>query len=168
MNNLINLESLISLSTNLTANKSLESILHLTVLTLQGKLGFIRAAGFINRNSIISAINPNFEELANITIPNNYVLTAIDDNFIEKELLISKGFNYCLSMKDSDKKYGYILLGGKFSGLDLSEDENRYANLVSQICTAALKNEFSRQALTDQKNQVLEFTYSMCCLNVVL
>jgi sigma-B regulation protein RsbU (phosphoserine phosphatase) len=156
---LINLQSIIDLSTKLNEYDSDEKILNSTVLTLMGKIKFSKSFVLFpsdDKYKLIKHRSGNINHIKKFSIDS---IIKINNDISEE--LESEGIEICIPLF-IDNLLKYVLCFGKrLSDVELTEEEYRYMNLVSGICTGALKNAsnfdklIKKQKETDKKNQLL-------------
>lgn len=158
MKNLIKLESLIDLSAELNKCNSATDIVHLTKLSLIGKLRFMRSGTVYNNtlfpkaeNDIMSLTQSVFD-----VIKTEDCLLELTQNKEQFNELISLGYDFALPISNEKTVLSIILLGGRIGKTEISADELKYAKLVSMICASALINLQNKFDLLNEKNKALK------------
>lgn len=164
--NIINLESLLSLNTQLNKSDDINFILNSSTLSLMGKLKYLRSIVIIfdgdkqkilHKKGRISDIHLDKMDFDELTILNNE----------KHKILKDSGLDVCLPIKYNNITFAVIGFGGKFSGNNLSQEELKYSSLVAQITANALQN--AQQYITlkkvlnkaEMRNQLLTTLFEM-------
>lgn len=155
---IINLESLLDLSGKLNESDDELFILNSSVLSLMGKLKFVRTCVLINNNGNLEPIickgkKPEFGEL---TLKNE------ETDLHSFEILIKlAGFKHIFPVRYDKELMAIICLGNRLIPEELNYEELRYAELLSQITANAIQNSHSHKKVllekikTERRNQLL-------------
>lgn len=154
-NNIINLESLIELSARLNDTHDEKFILSSSLLSLMGKLRFLRACVLVPvaGNKLKIYLTKGKNTLENCDQLNIDSMKKLDPTKKNENVLFKAGFTYCNPIHYRSKLMAYICLGSRAVKGDLSLEERRYADLVSTITANALQSSIDYQSLADAKNK---------------
>lgn len=155
MNTLINFESLIQLSAELNKTEEPADIYRLVLLSLMGKLRFIRGAAFEKTEDgefKIKANKSNFRTELPAISPGE-TARLLNRDCPEENILIRAGFYYVLPVPGREGVTGLFLLGGRFGSREIEDKEVSYTKLIAAICSSALANSEAKQTLIDKKKE---------------
>ena len=153
----INLESLLELSAHLNETSDDLSILNISQLSLMGKLRFIRSCVLLPQektNTFPVHLAKGKLEINEIPCFNILHFRKLDSaNKAENELILN-GFDYCLPIYFRKNLSAIICFGKRITETELTEEEIRYAEIVSAIAANALQNAKNLNSLITEKNNV--------------
>lgn len=150
---IINLESLIGLSASLNETFDTEIILNSALLSLMGKLKIFRAAVFLKTNDESFRLILKKGRIIFPNEGNSYDYKCVPGDKCT-EFLKKAGLKYIFNVAYQNKTIAFISLGDKIDSQILTEEEDRYANLVATITANALQNAFNKKSLVEEKNKV--------------
>lgn len=169
---IINLDSLLDLSARLNETDDETFILNSALLSLMGKLRILRSCVITNNSgdlevTIFKGKEPIFESLPDL----NYI---VEFPTMIEAIATNAGYEYVFCIEYKNKVFAYIFLASSLTSRHLTDEENRYAQMVCRITGNALANARSHHNLTkeiqktEKHNQLLttlfEVTYDFSTL----
>jgi len=155
-NSIINLESLLNLSTKLNESLDLDFIFSSSMLSLMGKLKVNKMCSFLKINDQFHSITckgNNVEITLNeFIVPNKF--SKINPDYQNSELFIRNGYKYILPLNHQNLNLGFILLGESFTKNEFSDEEMKYAEIVAFITSSSLANTLNYRKLESEKNNI--------------
>ncbi len=147
--NLINLESILDLSGKLLQTNEISEVYNLLVLSLQGKLGLLRAAIIEIEDKkvrIVLTKGKFIEDLNNEILINLESISKSEISFYNQNSNIL--FSFSIPNTDCTRVF---LFGKKLSGNILSEEELAYLKIVIKIADISIQNIYNRNEISDDK-----------------
>lgn len=159
---IINYDSLIDLSAKLYDLKDETKILNASLLSLMGKLKFSRGAVYLKINDNFTlTINKGFKDL-----PNSIKILNYDVAYIKKEFKLTD-YEYIFLNASNSLLIFFFVLANPLNPKVLSEDEIKYAELVTQITSNAIQTSkyFARlkeeRTRAEKHNQLLSTLFEI-------
>ncbi len=154
----INLESLIDLSAKLNQYNDESSILNATILSLMGKLTTLRGAVFIpsGSNSYELILHKGKKQIDSFTTKYSFNEVIYTSSIIHLNALTDATYFLAVPLNFGGKLLALICIGKKINNENLTEEEQKYINLVSKISANALQNVKANIQLLQEKKSVEE------------
>ncbi len=153
-NKLINLKSLIGLSAELNRAEKEDDILSLVLLSLMGKLRFIRGTAFFyssDTGTFKNIVNKSSFLETEIETLNIFEVRNLRPNISTEKPFTEAGFSFIVPVIGEEEIQAFFLLGGRFGAKDIHLEELNYAELIASICKSALNNVESKKTLIESK-----------------
>lgn len=168
-NSPINLESLIDLSTKLNQSNDEYSILNATLLSLMGKLATLRGAVFIpnESNQYDLLIHKGKKQIDSFTSKFDFIELIYTNESKELQILLDATYFVAVPLIFSNHLLAIVCIGKKLNNEKLTDDENKYINLVSKISANALQNAKSNLQLITEKKSVEERNLLLTSLQAI-
>ncbi|MGB9702770.1 MAG: PP2C family protein-serine/threonine phosphatase [Candidatus Kapaibacteriota bacterium] len=153
---IINLESILNLSTKLNDSHDINFIYSSAILSLMGKLKVSKVCGFllekqefhqvICKGSTTNLKFPLFE------IPTSF--SKIEKENENYQTLIENDYKYILPLRNKSDSIGFIALGQSLQNIPLTDEQIKYAEIVGLVATSSLMNSENFNKLLNEKKQV--------------
>lgn len=153
---IINLESILNLSTKLNDSHDINFIYSSAILSLMGKLKVSKVCGFllqeqefrqvICKGSTTNLKFPLFE------IPTSF--SKIEKKNKYYQTLIENDYKYILPLRNKSDSIGFIALGQSLQNIPFTDEQIKYAEIVGLVATSSLMNSENFNKLLNEKKQV--------------
>lgn len=153
---IINLESILNLSTKLNDSHDINFIYSSAILSLMGKLKVSKVCGFLLQEQEFRQVICK-GSTTNLKFP----LFEIPSSFskIEKEngnyqTLLENDYKYILPLRNKSDSIGFIALGQSLQNIPFTDEQIKYAEIVGLVATSSLMNSQNFNKLLNEKKQV--------------
>ncbi len=154
--NIINLVSLIELSARLNDTYDRRFILNSALLSIMGKLKFLRACVLVPKStsSLKIYLCKGIQQKGEIKAIELSNFKTLGSSSEAENQLIQLGFVYCLPVQYGGKLLAMIALGSRIDRTSPVIEEIKYAELVATITANALQNASNHKSLINAKQRV--------------
>lgn len=153
---IINLESILNLSTKLNDSHDINFIYSSAILSLMGKLKVSKVCGFLlQEQEFLQVICKG--STTNLKFPLFEIPTSFSK--IEKEngyyqTLLENDYKYILPLRNKSDSIGFIALGQSLQNIPFTDEQIKYAEIVGLVATSSLMNSQNFNKLLNEKKQV--------------
>lgn len=153
---IINLESILNLSTKLNDSHDINFIYSSAILSLMGKLKVSKVCGFLLQEQEFRQVICK-GSTTNLKFPLFEIPTSFSK--IEKEngyyqTLLENDYKYILPLRNKSDSIGFIALGQSLQNIPFTDEQIKYAEIVGLVATSSLMNSQNFNKLLNEKKQV--------------
>jgi phosphoserine phosphatase RsbU/P len=153
----INIESLVDLSARLNTTVNEEFIFNSALLSLMGKLRFLRACVLLPEEGSEKYKIAYSKGKTTLDYIDDFDIISpryLDGNKAAEKTLLDNSYQFCIPIKYLDKLIAVICLGKRMMHVEITNNESQYAYLVSSLTAISIQNARNYKNLVYTKNDL--------------